>query len=139
MEELRTNAKRLSPKEQYELRKSVIRLLKKGHAPNEVAEMLDVSRSHVYATKKTYDEKGIEGIKPGRRGRRVGEKRSLSPEQEKEIRSSIIDKNPDQLKLKGCMWTRKNIAELIRRWYRIEMPVSTLGYYLERCEYGAVD
>ena len=53
----------LSPEDQYQLRKSIIRLLKKGLAPGEIAETLDVSRSHVYATKKTYDEKGIEGIK----------------------------------------------------------------------------
>jgi len=63
MEELRANAKMLSPEDQYQLRKSIIRLLKKGLAPGEIAETLDVSRSHVYATKKTYDEKGIEGIK----------------------------------------------------------------------------
>ena len=30
------------------------------------------------------------------------------------------------------MWTRKNIAELIKRLYGISMPLSTLGYYLER-------
>jgi len=132
MEELRTNAKRMSPEEQYQLRRSIIRLLKKGLAPGEIAETLDVSRSHVYATKKTYDEKGIEGIKPEKRGRRVGDKRTLTPQQEKEIRGAIIDKNPEQLRLKGCMWTRKNIAELIQRWCGVDMPFSTLGYYLER-------
>jgi hypothetical protein len=30
------------------------------------------------------------------------------------------------------MWTRKNIRELIKRQYKIEMPLSTLGYYFER-------
>ena len=80
--EMRTRAKHLSQAEQYQLRKSIIRLLNKGIAPNEVAMMLDVSRSHVYATKKTYDKKGIKGIKPGKRGRRKGEKKSLTPQQE---------------------------------------------------------
>ena len=132
MEELRTNAKHLSPDEQYQFRKSIVRLLKKGHAPNEVVNMLDVSRSLVYATKKTYDEKGIEGIKPKTRGRRIGDKRTLTPEQERGIMKTIVDKNPDQVKLKCCMWTRKAIQEYIRREYRIDMPLSTLGYYLER-------
>ena len=108
MEELRTNAKHLSPDEQYQFRKSIVRLLKKGHAPNEVVNMLDVSRSLVYATKKTYDEKGIEGIKPKTRGRRIGDKRTLTPEQERGIMKTIVDKNPDQVKLKDRKSTRLN-------------------------------
>ena len=130
--ELRTNAKSLSQAEQYQLRKSIIRMLKRGIAPNEVAAVLGVSRSHVYATKKTYDEKGIEGIKPGKRGRREGAKRRLTPEQEREIRDIIVDRFPEQLRLPGCMWTRENIRDLIKQKYKIDMPLSTLGYYLER-------
>lgn len=59
MNELRTNAKHLSQTEQYQIRKNIIRLLKKRQSPEEVAAMLDVSRSLVYATKKAYDEDGI--------------------------------------------------------------------------------
>ena len=92
--ELETNAKNLSQKEQHLLRKSIVRLLKQGIASRAVADMLGVSRSLVYATKKAYDEKGIEGIKPGRRGRRQGAKRSLSPEQERGIRDCITDNAP---------------------------------------------
>jgi transposase len=132
MEELRTNARRISQAEQYGLRKSIIRLLRKGLAPDEVAATLDVSRSHVYATKKTYDEKGIEGIKPRKRGRRRGAKRVMTPDQEREVQKLIVDNNPDQLRMPGCMWTRENIRDLIRGKYKIDMPLSTLGYYLER-------
>jgi transposase len=132
MEELKTNAKRLSPEEQYQIRKNIVRLLKKGHSPKEVVDMLDVSLSLVYATKKTYDEEGIEGIKPKTRGRKIGDKRLLTPDQEREIRQTIIDKNPEQLKLKCCMWTRKAIQEFIKRDYKKDLPLSTLGYYLQR-------
>jgi transposase len=132
MDELRTKAKHLTQEEQYGLRKSIIRLLKKGHKPVEVAALLDISRSHVYATKKTYDEKGVEGIKAGKRGRRNGAKRIMTPEQEKEIRGSIIEHNPEQMSLPGCMWTRENIRDLIKRKYGITLPLSTMGYYLAR-------
>ena len=132
MDELRTNAKKISQKEQYGLRKSIIHLLKNGLSPNKVAKTLDVSRSHVYATKKIFDEKGIEGIKAKKRGRRNGAKRILTPEQEKEIQRIIVDKTPEQLRFKECMWMRKNIRELIKQKYKIDMPLSTLGYYLER-------
>ena len=96
MDELKTNAKQLSQDEQYQIRKNIVRLLRKGHKPEEVAATLDVSRSLVYATRKSYDEKGINGIKPGSRGRRHGTKRILTPEQERSIKQAIVDKNPEQ-------------------------------------------
>ena len=45
--ELKTNAVKLSPDEQYQTRKSIVRLLKKGKAKSEIAEILDVSERHV--------------------------------------------------------------------------------------------
>jgi len=89
MDELKTNAKKLSQTEQYQIRKNIIRMLKRGDKPDAVAAMLDVSRSLVYATKKSYDEKGIAGIKPGKRGRRHGDKRILTPEQERERTAKV--------------------------------------------------
>ena len=65
MNELRTNAKHLSQTEQYQIRKNIIRLLKKGQGAEEVAAMLDVSRSLVYATKKAYDEDASMGSSRG--------------------------------------------------------------------------
>jgi len=136
-DELRTNAVRLSPNEQYQIRKSIVRLIKQGKSNQEVAETLDVSERHVRNVKKLYAEQGIAGIKPQKRGRRHGEQRSLTPEQEREIQKKIVDKTPEQLKLPGCMWTRENIRELISQSYKIKMPLSTLGYYLERWRYSS--
>lgn len=132
MDELRTNARYLSPDEQYQIRKSIVRLLRQGNKPGEIVKVLDVSRSLVYATKKIYEEKGIEGIKPQKRGRRYGEGRKLAPAQERAIMKTIIDKNPEQLKLKCCLWTRKAIRDYILREYKIKLQLSTLGYYLAR-------
>ena len=130
--ELKTSAVRLSPREQYQIRKSIIRLAQKGKSNEEIAEILDVSLRHVQNTKKLYADGGIAAIKPRTRGRRKGEKRTLTPQQEWEIKRTIVDRCPEQMKLPGCMWTRENIRDLIKRKYKIEMPLSTLGYYLER-------
>ena len=130
--ELRTNAVKLSPEEQYQIRKSIVRLSKKGKTNGEIAEILDVSERHVRSVKKQYSEGGLEALKPQKRGRSNGEKRILTPEQEKEIQRIIVDNDPMQLKFKDCMWTRKNISELIYQKYKIRMKLSTLGYYLQR-------
>lgn len=130
--ELKTNAVKLSPNEQYQIRKSIIRLSKKGKTNGEIAEILDVSERHVRSVKKQYSQGGLAALKPKKRGRNKGEKRLLTSEQEKEIQKMIVDKDPLQLKFKDCMWTRKNISELIFQKYGVQMKLSTLGYYLQR-------
>ena len=130
--DLKTQAVRLSPEEQYQIRKTIIRLVEKGKTNQEIAEILDVSLRHVQSTKKQYKEGGIAALKPQKRGRREGAKRTLTPAQEKEIQKILVDKTPEQLKFKECMWSRKNIAELIYEKYKITLPVSTLGVYLAR-------
>ena len=121
--ELTTGAKHLTQEAQYALRKSVIRLYKKEKKVSEIVDILDVSRSYVYETIKKYNENGIVGIKSHKRGRKTGEKRVLSTLQEKEIMATIIDKNPDQLKLPGCMWTRKSIHRMIKNRYGIAIKL----------------
>jgi transposase len=130
--ELKTNAKRLSPEEQYQIRKSIVRMSKQGKRNPEIAQALDVSERHVRNVKQNYEKNGIDGIKSKHRGRKKKKKRTLVPEQEREIQSIIVDKNPEQLRLPGCMWTRNNIRDLIKWKYGIEIKLSTLGYYLQR-------
>ena len=130
--ELSRDVRKVSPETQYEIRKTIVRMLKNGVSGREIAKQLGVSEGHVSNVKKAYAEKGIEGIKPKHEGRKTGEKRILSPEQEKEIMTLIVDKDPMQLKFKECMWTRNNIRQLIKEKYGIDMKLSTLGYYLAR-------
>lgn len=130
--ELKTNAVKLSPKEQYQIRKNIVRLLEQGKGNSEIAEILDVSERHVRSVKKAYSEGGIEAIKPKKRGRSYGEKRILTPKQEEEIMTIIANKDPMQFNFKECMWTRNNIRQLIKERYGIDIKLSTLGYYLAR-------
>ena len=105
---------------------------KQGKSNDEIAVALDVSGRHVRNIKKLYADEGIAGIRPRTRGRKDGEKRTLTPKQEREIQDIIIDKTPEQMKLPCCMWTRSGIRELIKRKYGIDIKLSTLGYYLQR-------
>lgn len=130
--EVKIEAKKLSPKEQYLIRKNIVRLMQKGKSNSEIAEILGVSERHIRSVKKAYTENGMEGIKLRKRGRTKGANRILTPSQEKEIQRIIVDKTPDQLRFKECMWTRNNIRQLIKEKYRIDIKLSTLGYYLAR-------
>ena len=69
------------------------------------------------------------------RGRRTGQLRTLTPQQEKEIRELIRDKAPEQLKLPFALWTRKSVRDLICRRTGIKIPIRTIGEYLKRWGY----
>ncbi len=122
----------LSPEEQYQIRLRIIELWKEGWKEAKIADALKVSKIHISRTKRAYREGGVRALKQKTRGRKHGEKRTLTVEQEKEIQRIIINKTPEQMKFKECMWNRKNIATLIHCLYKIEVPVSTLGVYLAR-------
>lgn len=116
----------------YEAKKIVIRLWKSKKSVEEIMEATDFSRDTVYSTISAYKKGGTNALRPKKRGRKTGEKRTLTPEQEKELVSLLVDHQPDQLKIKGCMWTRESVQELIQRKYGITMPIRTIGEYLRR-------
>lgn len=126
------DARKHSPKTQYEIRKQVIRLRKKGIANIEIADGLGISASRASIIWQQYLKHGSSAIKLGKRGRSKGEKRTLSNQQEAEIQKAIIDKNPQQLKLNFALWTRDAVRLYIKKQYRITMPIRTVGEYLKR-------
>ena len=127
-----TDARTLSPQTQYELRKQVIRLSKKGMANKDVAETVGTTPSHASAIWQAYLAGGIEALKPKVRGRRFGAKRRLTAEQETAVQKLLIDKTPDQLKLPFALWTRDAVRLVIKQEYRIELPLRTITDYLKR-------
>ena len=101
-----TDARTLSPQAQYELRKQVIRLRKKGMSNKAVAGIVDTTPSHASQIWQAYLRSGNEAIKPKVRGRRKGAKRILTVEQETAVQKLLVDMTPDQLNLPFALWTR---------------------------------
>ncbi len=126
--DLKPDALNIGSKGQHDLRKTIIRMLKDGKKGKAIAKDLGVSEGHVSNVKKLYETGGAAALKPKKRGRPAGKNEILTPEQEKEIQKIIIDKTPEQMRFKECMWTRNNIRQLIKDKYGIEIKLSTLGY-----------
>ena len=127
-----TDYRTVDSKAVYELKKVALRLRRKGKEVREICEITGLADKTVRMAFEAYDAGGINAIKPKKRGRKAGEKRTLSAEQEQEITALLVDHDPAQLKLKGCMWTRGSVKELIKQKYGITMPNRTVGEYLRR-------
>lgn len=126
------DARKLTQQAQYELRRTCIKLLKAGQTQRDVAVILDIAYQTVNRWWQKYLSEGMSALKPGRRGRRKGENRTLALEQEKEIQALIRDRNPQQLKLKFALWNRQAVMDLIEQKYGIKLPIRTAGEYLKR-------
>ncbi len=123
---------RLTGKELYGLRKRAIRMRRTGHTVKAVASAFGVGKSTVDKWWALYRKGGFEALHPSKRGRKQGQKRRLSAEQESELRVLIAEKTPDQLKMTFALWTRRTVVELIHKLFGLKMPIRTVGDYLKR-------
>lgn len=124
------DARRLAPEAQEELRRRAVALVGEGRSQTEAAALLDVSRQSVSEWVRAQRLGGDEALRARTRGRRVGEKTALAPWQQAQIAKAIREKNPDQLKLPGFLWTRALVCELIERRFQIRVAEKTAGRYL---------
>jgi transposase len=131
-DDLNFSAEKLSPKEQEELRKKIVRQMAIYGETKLVSEICECSRRHVQATMKKYREGGIDAIKSVKMCAPLNSGKKLTAEQEKVLIAIITEKSPNGVGFKEYLWTRKLCAELVKHQFGIEMPLSTIGHYLAR-------
>ena len=83
--EVKTDYRKCSPDVLYQTRKIVIKMWKSKKPVEEIAELTGLTTRTVYETIRVYKKSGMSALKPKTRGRKTGEKRTLSPDQEIEI------------------------------------------------------
>src|SRR5512133_679033 len=127
-----TDACKLNQQAQHELRKQAVRLRQKGFDNQKTSEIVGLCPSHVSTIWQKFLKGGWEAIQPGVRGRRYGEQRELTAEQEATIQKLLVDKTPDQLKLAFALWTREAIRLAIKQHTDKDLPLRTITDYLKR-------
>ena len=98
----------------------------------EVAAQVELSVPTVMSAHRAYVAGGWAAVNVKPRGRKRGEGRQLTPEQEAAIRRLICDKTPDQLKMGFALWNRQAVVQLIEDRLGVQLPIRTVGEYLKR-------
>jgi transposase len=129
------DARTLKMEVQQELRYQVVRMKKAGMKNQDVAKLVGLSIPTTSGIWAKYKREGMKGLILKTRGRKEGEKRNLTPKEEALIIKRLIDTTPQQLKFKFVLWTREAVKQLIKHDLDIDMPISTVGYYLQRWEF----
>jgi transposase len=129
------DARKNSPEVQQEKRKQAVKL-KKTHLTNlDISKTLGVHYGTVCKWFREYKSHGMRGIELQKRGRSFGEQRTLSTDQENEIRRILTKRTPDYFSFNMRLWTRKGVVMLIEKLYGIQMPIRTIGEYLKRWKF----
>jgi transposase len=130
MEKDHIDARKLKPAAREQLRRTAIRLFRRGHTQTAIARELGLRRPTV--TGWMLKAQSGQGVQEGKRGRPVGDGRRLPPEQERAIRRAIVDKTPDQMKLRFALWNAQAVRAVIKSHWLVELPVRTVRLYLKR-------
>ena len=123
--------RKLDASAQKQVRSQVVRLKKASRTGKEIEEITGVRRNRISEIWTAYQKRGSASLAPQKRGRKQGSGMLLSPEEERSIRRSIIDKSPDQIKMAGCLWTRQRITEYIQREYGKVVSPRCVSNYLK--------
>ena len=126
------DARKLSPAEQHERRRQAIRAHKRGRTRAQIAAEVGLSHTAVTKVVARYESEGVAGLAPRKRGRRSGEDRALTADQEEGVRRIICDKRPEQLKMEFALWSRAAVMQLIERECGVKLHVRSVGKYLAR-------
>jgi transposase len=126
------DARRLSRDALEDLRRRVVRAVKNGMSQVDAAEVFSVSARSVTRWVNAERRGGDRGLRPGRPGRRPEEQKALSKAQQRIVCRTIVSQSPEQAGGDGQLWTRRQVAELVRRRFGIRISLPTTGKYLKR-------
>jgi transposase len=124
---LHRDFRKLDPATQAELRRVAVAMVEAGKTRVEAAAAVGVNRRFVGEWVDAVRRSGEAALAGGRRGRRPGEQKVLSPRQERKIRRLIAVRCPDQLELPFALWTRDAVRALIAREAGVHLSASALG------------
>jgi transposase len=125
------DARLIPPQAQEDLRRRVVAAVESGKTQREVAELFHVSERSVSRWVNAFRRQGNQALSAGRRGRQPEEQKALSKLQQRQVCLVVRTRTPEQAGGAGLLWTRKEVADLVKRRFGISISLPTTGKYLK--------
>ena len=132
VERMKTNefdGRRLDHKTRETIRIRAVKLVEKGHSPEQVIKALGFHRSCIYEWLAKYREGGIDALQTKTIS---GRPKKLNGQQLKKIYDIVTLKNPLQLKFEFALWTRYMVRDLIWDQFRVKLSLVSVGRLLKK-------
>jgi transposase len=131
------DARQLSDEVLEALRLRALRGCELGFTETEIAHVLGLSRETVSRWWSAFVAGGLDALPHDRSGRPVGSGRTLSEAAAQRIQELLDAHSPEELGIAAPLWSRRAVADLIRKECGLNLPVRTVGQYLKRWGYTA--
>lgn len=126
-----TDTRKLSTEQQELIRQQTIELRRKGKSFLKVGVLFNIHPDTVGHCSKRYQEGSQKALVVKKRGPKYMPCR-LTCAEEQIVIKAISDHMPGQFKLGFALWARPSLAQLIKRFWGIDIPVRTIGDFLKR-------
>lgn len=124
--------RKLNSGELTQVRRQVVRLKKMGKPGKEIEEITGVRQNRISEIWTAYQREGEGSLQAKKRGPKPGKNMLLTPEEQAEIRESIIEKTPEEFGFPGSLWTLKKICAFVWKQYRKKMSDGCASDYMRR-------
>ena len=126
------NLKKITKETRIYIKRQTIQLRRQGKKNQEISDILNIGVQAVANIISDYNHKGDTIFNEQVRGRKIGEKRTLSPDQEKNIQELMNTHTPEEEGIACSMWAKPAIRQLIQPKFNIDISLSSLTNYLKR-------
>ncbi|WP_329460877.1 IS630 family transposase [Streptomyces sp. NBC_01431] len=132
MSDLVGDARHLSPVAQEVLRLRAVAALVAGRDREDVAAVFGVSLKAVDNWWAKWQAGGREALLAQPRGRPLVVHQVLNEAEQAAVRQAVLDHRPCDVGLRGQLWTRRLVGDLIAKLYRVRLTEPGVGKYLKR-------
>ena len=124
--------RKLNRGELKQISRQVIRLKKMGKTGKEIEELTGVRQNRASEIWTAYQPEGERSMESKKRGFRKGTHLLLAPEEQAEIRETIITRRPEEFGIPGSLWTLKKVCAYVWKRYRKKISDGSVSDYYFR-------
>ena len=119
------------------LRLRAVQLRIAGKTLKAISQDTGLSSPTIISAYKAWQAGGWSAVPVRERGRKPGEGRSLSAEQEQQIYQLLVSTPPEQHQLPFLLWHLEAMQALVKHLHGIDLPERTAAHYLQRWQLNA--